>query len=114
MEAAPTEHLILTGGVGYLHAKYDKYFQLNAAGGLDDLSSQPFSNPKWTYNLGATYRIPVDSEMVRIAANWAYTGTFNYRPIQPFRSMFPRPGTACWTARSAGPSIATGSRSPPS
>ncbi|MBV9881697.1 MAG: TonB-dependent receptor [Sphingomonadaceae bacterium] len=81
--ARPTNELTLNANAAYTHARYDRYQTLDGAGNPIDLTAQPFAAPKWTYNLGATYQIPLPDGSVRLNANWAWTGTVNFAPGTP-------------------------------
>ena len=80
VNAAVTDKLNFTAGAAYLHANYLQYIARNSAGNVVDLSSQPFASPKWTANLGAVYRIPLNDGSIRLNANYAFTGTTDYAP----------------------------------
>lgn len=65
----PVEHLTLTTSISYFHGEYLKYINGNI-----NLTPQPFalSNggfPSWTYSIGATYKIPMDSGDLSFAVN---------------------------------------------
>jgi len=77
LTARPTDGLTLSANVAYLHAKYDTFRALDAAGNLLDLSSRPYASPKWTYNLGATYEFPVKSGTIQLTGNFAWIGANN-------------------------------------
>lgn len=78
--AVPIDHLTLNGTAGYLHARYNQYRALDSAGNLLDLSSQPFAAPKWTFDVSATYAIPLADGELRLSGNYAYLSTTNFAP----------------------------------
>ena len=75
-----TRDWTVNASVGYLKAKYDKYFARDAAGNLLDLSGLPFPAPKWTWNVGSDYVVPVSGGSITLSANLAHTGQVNFRP----------------------------------
>lgn len=81
--AEPVSGFTLRGSLAYLHARYDSFVTRTSAGVLVDLTAQPFSAPKWTYNIGAAYDLPLSDGSLRFNANYAYTGTVNLAPGQP-------------------------------
>ena len=85
--AEPIDRLTLTGGLSYLHATYDTYFARDSAGNLLDLSNLVFAVPKWQYNLGAAYVIPVGVGDVRLNLNYTHTSKVDFRPGTPDRSV---------------------------
>jgi len=68
--AVPVNGLNLTASAGYVHPKYDTYLSRDATGNVIDLSATPFPVPKWTYNLGAAYEIPLPDGSVRANVNY--------------------------------------------
>lgn len=90
--AVPVDGLTLNGTAGYLHARYDEYRALDSAGNLLDLSSQPFAAPEWTYDLSATYAIPLSDGELRLNGNYAYQSTTNFAPGTLPASSVSQPG----------------------
>ena len=91
--ARPTDELILNAGVAYLHARYDEFLTLNAAGtAFIDQSDQPFSAPEWTFNLGAAYTIPLPNGSIRLNANYAWNDTVNLAEGAPDRASVTQEG----------------------
>ena len=81
--AEPVDGLSFNGSVAYLNASYDQFVTLDGTGNLIDLTDQEFSAPEWTFNLGASYEVPLADGSLRLSANYAYTGTVNLAPGQP-------------------------------
>ncbi|QTH21146.1 TonB-dependent receptor [Rhizorhabdus wittichii] len=70
----------INGSAAYLRAKYDKYFALDATGNLQDLSNLSFPAPKWTWNAGTSYTLPVANGSIEFNANLSYRSLVNFRP----------------------------------
>jgi iron complex outermembrane receptor protein len=70
----------INGSAAYLRAKYDEYFALDATGNLQDLSNLAFPAPKWTWNLGTSYTLPVANGSIEFNANASYRSMVNFRP----------------------------------
>ena len=81
--ARPTSQLDVNFGAAYVHAAYDSYFARDAAGALLDLSAQTFAVPKWTWNAGGSYTVPLDSGSLRFSANYAWTDDVIFRADTP-------------------------------
>ena len=75
--ALPVERLTLSGGLGYLDAKYTQVPTPIATKPLDQQITRDkelAKTPKWTLNARAEYRIPVSSSgELRLAADWMYS-----------------------------------------
>tara|TARA_R110001606_G_scaffold12165_4_gene52332 strand:- start:8492 stop:10531 length:2040 start_codon:yes stop_codon:yes gene_type:complete len=78
--AKPSSSLTLDAGLSYLHAEYGEFIARDSAGNALDLTNQPFSAPEWTYNLGATYEVPLNDGSLRFNAHWAWTDDVNFQP----------------------------------
>lgn len=78
--ALPTDGLTLNFGAAYLDAKYQQFIARDGSGNLLNLTNQPFSAPKWTFNIGATYEIPTDNGYVRFFTNYNWTDDVNLQP----------------------------------
>lgn len=81
--AKPVYGLTLDANVAYLHARYDSFITLDTSNNPVDLTDQPFSSPKWTFNLGAAYELPLSNGALRFSTNFAYTSSVNLSPGQP-------------------------------
>jgi iron complex outermembrane receptor protein len=79
-------------GASYLHATYDKYFARDASGNLLDLSNLVFPAPKWTYNIGTTYALPVQNGEIRFNLNYDFIDKVDFRPGTPTESSVTQPG----------------------
>ena len=97
--AAPTSRLTLNASTGYVHAGYDSYITRDSAGNVLDLTALPFAVPKWTFNLGATYELPVENGKLRFIANYAYTDDIIYQPTAPDRASVTQPAYGLLDAR---------------
>lgn len=78
--AVPVEGLTLNFGAAYLDAKYNEFITLDGSGNPLDLTSQQFSAPDWTFNVGATYEIPTSDGYVRLFANYNWTDDVDFQP----------------------------------
>jgi iron complex outermembrane receptor protein len=83
VDAAPSQRLRFDASMAYLNAKYTRFFARDASGNLLDLSSQPFAAPKWTFNLGGSYTLPIDNGNVRLSLNYAYQSKVYFRADTP-------------------------------
>ena len=117
--AQPMPNFTLDGSLAYLHAAYENFQTHDTAGNPIDLTAEPFSAPKWTYNLGAAYVVPLSNGSIRFNANFAYTGTVNLALGQPgvaltviIRPALRSAAMACSTGASRGGSRARSWRSP--
>ena len=85
-EAALSTNFTLTGGLQWLHARYERYdgAQVSTpllAGGnalvLANLTGTRLGNtPDWTANVGAEYVVPMGDNSLTFAANYAYNDGF--------------------------------------
>lgn len=97
--AAPTSRLTFTGGAGYVHAGYDSYITRDSAGNVLDLTALPFAVPKWTFNLGGNYELPLADGALRLTANYAYTSRVIYQPTAADRASVTQPAFGLLDAR---------------
>ena len=96
--AAPVRNLTLSGGFGYLDAKFTRVPTLIPTIAADQqisLASKLAKTPEWTANARAEYRLPVtDSAEVVISGDWFYTSTVENDAVnskflrQPSYSLF--------------------------
>jgi iron complex outermembrane receptor protein len=72
----PTTGLTLSGNLGYLDAKYDKFFaDVDADGIATDNTGLKFRRaPKWNWTLAAAYETQVGPGDVILNGNWHYLG----------------------------------------
>jgi iron complex outermembrane receptor protein len=72
----PVQNLELTGSVAYLDQSYD-YTGVTLSTVITLQNEILQNKPKWKYNLGATYHLPVDARMgdVAVSVNWNYQST---------------------------------------
>jgi iron complex outermembrane receptor protein len=97
-----TPEWVVNGSVGYLKAKYDEYFARDASGNLQDLSGLPFPAPKWSWNIGTHYTLPVSNGTVDFSTNLSYRSNVNFRPqIGQNDASVSQPGYALLDARIA-------------
>ena len=80
LTAMPTRNLTLTAGAAYLHAKYNEYRAVDSAGNVVDLSAQEFSSPKWSFNVGGAYTVPLVDGSLRLSANYSWRSRVNFTP----------------------------------
>ena len=83
LTARPIRGLTLDANAAYLHAEYNDYFALDASGNLLDLTSEPFEAPEWTFNLGASYEIPLMDGAIGLHANYGWMSSVNLAPGTP-------------------------------
>lgn len=71
----PWQGMEISGAVAYLNAKYaEGSFTAAGAGGTVDRSGEVVPRaPKWTWNIGATQRFPVQGGEIALHADYAYT-----------------------------------------
>lgn len=96
--AVPVSNLTLSGGFGYLDAKYNRVPTLIPTIAADQqitLATKLAKTPEWTANARAEYRLPVsDSAEVVVAGDWFYTTTVENDAVnskflrQPSYSLF--------------------------
>ena len=70
----------INGSAAYLKAKYDEYFARDASGNLQDLSNLSFPAPRYTWNAGTSYTLPVANGSIEFNANASYRSRVNFRP----------------------------------
>ena len=75
-----TPEWTISGSASYLKAKYDEYIALDASGNRLDLSNLPFPAPKWTWNLGTNYSVPLANGTLDFNVNASYRSLVNFRP----------------------------------
>jgi iron complex outermembrane receptor protein len=97
--AALTDRLTFTAGAAYLHTKYDEYLARDASNNLLDLSAQEFAAPKWTFNLGGSYTVPVSNGNVRANVNYAWTDRVDFQPGTPDERSVTQPAYGLLDAR---------------
>jgi iron complex outermembrane receptor protein len=82
----PMKNLTINGNVALVDSSFDNYQVLpgrdvngdGVVNGLDvyDRSGQRFpSTPKWTYNVGATYTVPLESSKLTFEGNFRHVGS---------------------------------------
>jgi iron complex outermembrane recepter protein len=96
--AVPVRSLTLSGGFGYLDAKYKRVPALIPTIATDQqitLATKLAKTPEWTANARAEYRVPVtDSTDIVVAGDWFYTSTVENDAVnskflrQPSYSLF--------------------------
>jgi iron complex outermembrane receptor protein len=96
--AVPVRNLTLSGGLGYLDAKYKRVPTLNPAIAADQqitLATRLAKTPEYTANARAEYRLPIaDGANVVAAGDWFYTSTVENDAVnskflrQPAYSLF--------------------------
>ena len=73
----PVERLTISGGIGYLDAKYTEVPTVDPTRPLDQQITRDkelAKTPKWTLNARAEYRVPVSERgEIRLAADWMYS-----------------------------------------
>ena len=99
---ALTQDFVLSGGVEYLHARYDESFTTaqysipDAGGGtilssfgaqgLDAIGYHIPNSPTWTFNITPNYLIGLgDKGSLNMTANWSYNSGFFYEPDNRLR-----------------------------
>jgi iron complex outermembrane receptor protein len=97
--AVPVDGLTLNGVAGYLHARYNSYRALDPSGNLLDLSDQPFTAPEWTYDLSATYVLPLNDGALRFSGSYSYQSTANFVPGTLPVASVSQPGFGLLNAR---------------
>jgi len=65
---APVQGLTINGNLGYLDAEYD---DVGSATNIS-VASRVLRSPKWTYNIGAAYEVPVGDGSVMTSLNYNY------------------------------------------
>lgn len=83
LTAVPTTGLTLTVAGSYLKARYRSFLARDTAGNLTDRSRERFPVPEFTFNLGATYQIPLTDGHVRLTTNYSWQDDTVYRPETP-------------------------------
>lgn len=96
--AVPVSNLTLSGGLGYLDAKYTRAPTLNPAIAADQqitLATRLAKTPEYTANARAEYRLPIaDGTNIVAAGDWFYTSTVENDAVnskflrQPSYSLF--------------------------
>ncbi|MDB5425921.1 MAG: hypothetical protein JWQ29_3337 [Phenylobacterium sp.] len=74
--AVPIAGLTLNATLDYLHGKYRRFPNAIGPGtvGLVNASGVDFATPKWSYNLGARYAVPVGPGELAVQGNYAWRG----------------------------------------
>lgn len=97
-----TPEWVVNGSVGYLKASYKTFIARDASGNVLDQSGLPFPAPKWTWNLGTHYTLPVSNGSVDFSTNVSYKGKVNFRPqLGQNDASVSQPGYALLDARLA-------------
>jgi iron complex outermembrane receptor protein len=110
--AQPSDRFNVDIGLSYLHASYDKYFARDSAGNLLDLSNLVFPAPKFTWNVGTHYTVPLSTGDLRFDLNYAFTSKVDFRPGTPTESSVTQPayglldGRISWNIEDLGLNIA--------
>lgn len=58
----PTEHLIITGGLGHINGKYLQLDNIVRNSGVT-LNNQFQQSPRWSFNTGVAYSIPINDDV---------------------------------------------------
>jgi iron complex outermembrane receptor protein len=72
--AVPVAGLTLNATFDYLHGKYRRFPGAIAPSGVVDASGVSFTNPKWSYNLGARYEWALGPGEAAVQGNYAWRG----------------------------------------
>lgn len=85
LDAAPTDQLTFNGGLSYNESKFRNFSTAcyagqtaaeGCVGGTQRIDGKPgLNNPKWKFNLGATYRVPLNangSASVYVSPRYSY------------------------------------------
>ena len=73
-----SRHLSANFAVGYLHAEFDKFITLISGSPVDISNTRAFQNsPKWTGNLGVTWRGELAGGMLRVTPSLSYRDSYH-------------------------------------
>ena len=81
---SPLDGLQFNAGIGYTDGEYDDFTDLNPRTGLPiDRSSEEFTTPKWQYNLGIGYEVPVErfGGVLGMYVSWYRQSKVEYKSV---------------------------------